>query len=141
MNKETEGKLSVMKQFAQMLAGARAYSDKNVGEIAQTTVELVEEIDLLKADKPTAVAVSILVNGWKNDGTAEYPYYYDLPVSGATAADHATVTIKPDGINTAVSCGMSEKNQTIAGAIRLRAASVPATAIPAEYWLEKGRSE
>lgn len=141
MNIETEGKLSAMKQLMQMLTRSKGYTDKNIGEIAQTTVELAEELDALKADKPTAVSFSIPASGWQNDGTANYPYYYDLPVSGVTAADHATVTIALDGIDTAAACGLCATNETIAGAIRLRAASVPVAAIQAEYWLETGRSE
>lgn len=141
MTTETEGKLSAMKQLMLMLTRSRSYTDKNIGEIAQTTIELAEEIDDLKADKPTAVSFSIPASGWENDGTANYPYYYDLAVPGVTAADHATVTIALDGIDVAASCGLCATNETIAGAIRLRAAGVPTAVIPAEYWLETGRSE
>ncbi|MDO5784739.1 MAG: hypothetical protein Q4P20_06720 [Eubacteriales bacterium] len=141
MNTTTEGKLSAMKQLMQMLTRSRNYTDTNIGEIAQTTIELAEEIDDLKADKPMAISFSIPTTGWQNDGTTNYPYYYDLAVSDVTAADHATVTIALEGIGTAAACGLCAMNETIAGAIRLRAASVPAAAIPAEYWLETGRSE
>ena len=102
-------------------------------------VEAIEELDKAKLDKPEIVAATIPATGWKSDGAAGYPYYYDLAVAGITAADIATVTLSPASVSAAVACGMCPTNETIAGAIRFRANEPPTRAVAVEYEIAKGK--
>lgn len=101
--------------------------------VSLTTQELAG-----KQDKRSAVAVTLPVSGWGSDSTADYPRYYDITVSGVTARDRANVDIAPAALGTAAACGLCPTCETLAGKIRLRARTVPAAAIAAEYWIEKG---
>ena len=59
--------------------------------------------------------------------------------TGVTARDRAAVAIAPAGIDVAVACGLCPTNETMAGKIRVRAKSVPAAEIAAEFWLMQGK--
>ena len=118
---------------------------------------VAEDVDE-KADKPTATAFSLPVTGWTLDepeeeseetpGSLTFPYYYDFPVVGITAADRACVTVSNDSYSAAAACGLSPTNETLdpaagdstnTGHIRFRAVSIPTEAISAEYWIEPGK--
>lgn len=107
--------------------------------LAGMVVEAIEELDGAKLDKPEIAEAAIPVTGWSSDETAGYPYYYDLAVTGVTAADIAVVTLPPASVSTAIACGMCPTNETIAGAIRFRAAEVPGQAVAVEYEIAKGK--
>lgn len=109
-------------------------------ELAQATTELFEEVDAVKLDKPQAVAVSIPATGWQTDEAedAAYPLYCDISVSGLTPVDIADVRIAPGSQPAAIACGLCATSETLAGVIRLRAASAPAEALAAEYVITKG---
>ena len=112
---------------------------QQVTEKLKEITELITELDAVKSDKPEAVAFTIPDSGWASDSTAEYPQYYDLTVSGVTAADRADIAVAPAGFRTAADCGLCPSSETLEGKIRLRAVSVPAKTISAVYWLEKGK--
>lgn len=132
--------------------GLRALAAK-IKEMADSSMSAVSELgaDLVglaeqtgaaldgKQEKAAAVSFTIPVSGWQQDGTADYPYYYDLRVSGVTARDRADVAVAPAEIRTAADCGLCPGTETLEGKIRLRAASVPAKSIAAVYWLEQGK--
>ena len=125
-------------------------SGSAVADLAEEFGKSLEEIEKLLNDVPQSTPVTIPVEGWKRSekavdgealetGSSAYPFYIDLPVDGVTAADHATVTIAPESYRTAVDCGLCPSNETIQGAIRLRAANEPKAALSAEYWIEEGK--
>lgn len=86
----------------------------------------------------SAVSVTIPTTGWNSDSTVAYPKYYDIAVSSVTVKDRASVDIAPAAMGTAVACGMCPACETLEGKIRLRAVSVPAKSMTANYWIEKG---
>lgn len=90
------------------------------------------------AKKPLSGSVTIPTTGWGSDSTADYPKYYDIAVTGVTASDRANVDIATASMSKAVACGLCQTCETLAGKIRVRAVSVPAAAITAQYWVEKG---
>lgn len=92
-----------------------------------------------KQDKPKATACSIPAAGWESDKTSGYPKYYDMPVAGVTEKDRVDITLAPAGLSAAVKCGLCPTCESLAGKVRLRAASVPDAAIAAEYWIEQGK--
>lgn len=90
------------------------------------------------AKKPLTGAITIPTSGWGSDTTATYPKYYDIAVTGVTTSDRASVDIAQAALATAVACGLCPVTETLAGKIRLRAASIPAAAMAANYWVERG---
>lgn len=85
-----------------------------------------------------AVTIPAGESAWGTDSTQEYSRYWDLAVSGLTARDRADVMIAPTSFAAAKECGLCPGSETFAGKIRLRAKTAPASAIAAEYWIEKG---
>lgn len=95
--------------------------------------------DLNAMKKGVSIAVTIPASGWSKDTTyADYPYCYDIAVSGITAKDRVGITIAPGSLATAVACKLCPTNNTMAGKIRIWAKAVPNAAISAEYWLDQG---
>lgn len=110
-----------------------------IGEVAGTVADALEELHSLKSDKTAAVSITIPISGWSSDNTADYPQYYDIAVAGVTVRDRAEITIEAGSLGAAIDCGLCQTNETLAGKIRVRSISIPAVAIQAEYWLEKGK--
>lgn len=132
--------LTLTSQIKTALQKAKSYTASHISELAQATTELFEEVDAVKLDKPQAVAVSIPATGWQTDAAedAAYPLYCDISVSGLTPVDIADVRIAPGSQPAAIACGLCTTSETLAGVIRLRAASAPAEALAAEYVITKG---
>ena len=132
--------LTLTSQIKTALQKAKSYTASHISELAQATTELFEEVDAVKLDKPQAVAVSIPATGWQMDAAegAAYPMYCDISVSGLTSVDIADVRIAPGSQPAAIACGLCATSETLAGVIRLRAASAPAEALAAEYVITKG---
>lgn len=132
--------LTLTSQIKTALQKAKSYTASHISELAQATTELFEEVDAVKLDKPQAVAVSIPATGWQTDEAedAAYPLYCDISVSGLTPVDIADVRIAPGSQPAAIACGLCTTSETLAGVIRLRAASAPAEALAAEYVITKG---
>ena len=132
--------LTLTSQIKTALQKAKSYTASHISELAQATTELFEEVDAVKLDKPQAVAVSIPATGWQTDEAedAAYPLYCDISVSGLTPVDIADVRIAPGSQPAAIACGLCATSETLAGVIRLRAASAPAEGLAAEYVITKG---
>lgn len=132
--------LTLTSQIKTALQKAKSYTASHISELAQATTELFEEVDAVKLDKPQAVAVSIPATGWQTDEAegAAYPLYCDISVSGLAPVDIADVRIAPGSQPAAIACGLCATSETLAGVIRLRAVSVPAEALAAEYVITKG---
>lgn len=120
-------------------ADGNASAVSDLGKDLATLAELTAGDLSKKQDKQTSTSCSIPTTGWAKDATADYPHYYDLLVSGLTAKDRAEVTLAPASLKTAVKCGLCQTCETLAGKIRLRAASVPSAALTVEYWIEQGK--
>ena len=132
-------KITLVDHLKSCAQAAKTFAGGLVAELAQTVTEAIEEMDGAKADKGSAVSVSISTAGWTSDtSVAAYPYRYDITASGVTAADRAEVTVAPSGLASASACGLCPTCETVAGAIRIRAKATPASAIAAQYWVEKG---
>lgn len=127
------------KQLRDCAVAAKNYALAKMQEVIESASADLEALESGKADKPEAVSCTIPTSGWSSDSTKDYPQYYDIAVTGLTAKDRAEVTLAPSGLDTAVQCGMCQTCETLAGKIRLRAASVPASDIAAEFWIEQGK--
>ena len=133
-------KYALLESLRASAIASRNYVAGLIGDVAGTVADALEELWQAKADKTNAVAVTIPVSGWNEDASStSYPYYYDIAVTGVTASDRAEITIAPGSLDTAKACGLCPTNETMAGKIRVRATSVPAAAIAAEYWISDGK--
>lgn len=110
-----------------------------MGELASTVTDAMEELENIKADKGEAVKFYIVPVGWNSDSNTMYPKYCDISIIGVTEMDRAHITISPNSFDVAISCGLCPINETLSGKIRVRANSIPSTAIEAEYWIDKGK--
>ena len=131
-------KITSLAHLQACAVAAKGFVSGLVAELAEAMTAAVSELAAAKADKAAAVAISIPAVGWQSD-SGDYPYYYDIVVADATAQDRAAVTIAPASIDVAIACGLCPTNETMAGKIRVRAKSVPAAALAAEYWLTQGK--
>lgn len=115
------------------------------GLTAQTTETFrqvdnaLAEMDSSKMDKRNEAAISIPTTGWQTTTGISYPKYCDLTAQDITAADRVDIMVAPASVQTAVSCGICPTCETLEGKIRIRAKQVPAQAISARYWVEKGK--
>lgn len=132
-------KAIILEYLKACMQDIRQFVGSLVGELADTVTGAMTEIDDTKADKGEAVKLYIIPAGWSSDSTAVYPSYRDISVTGITEKDRVNITVAPDSLGTAVSCGLCPTNETFAGKIRVRARSVPTVPIEAEYWIDKGK--
>ena len=106
---------------------------------AEATVDALEAMDAVKANKPESVSITLLASGWASgSGLERWPYYYDISNENITEADYAAVTILPDSAGAALSYGLGPY-QTTAGKLRLLSKLAPGTDISAEYYIINGK--
>lgn len=133
-------KLTLLNHLRLCAERARGFAAELIASLAEMTVDTLEEMDAAKAEKSSSVPFTIPSAGWGTDtAIADYPYTFDLPAEGVTAADMATVSIAPASIKTAIACGLCNTCETTAGKIRFRAKALPAAAISAEYRIDQGK--
>lgn len=120
---------------------AKQYAVGLVSELSDATLEAMQEMDNAKADKISAVAVTISTDGWVEDETWEdYPLRYDITAAGVTAADRADVILSPGSLSAATECGVCQTCETQDGKICIWARTAPAEALTAEYRITQGET-
>ena len=127
-------KFAVFEQIKKSLESVKSYALGEISNVANATVEAVEEIagELnQKADKPNYITVVILIEGWQSDDF-DYPQYYDIAVEGITENDRTDIILAMESMKTAAECGFCNVTETLEGKIRVRAMAVPKEAITAE---------
>ncbi len=95
--------------------------------------------DLAQAMRAIAISrrnLTIPATGWEKAGNGAYPYRLELAVEGVTRERIPALTIPEAGESTAGACGLAPWVETLDGAIRLAAVSVPAEPIPASLTLQ-----
>ena len=133
-------KFAMFEQIKKSLESVKKYALGEIGNVANATVEAVEEIagELnQKADKPNYITIVIPIEGWLNDNF-DYPNYYDIAVEGVTENDRADILFLPESMKTAAESGFFSMTETLEGKIRVRAMTVPTQALSAEVILKKG---
>ncbi len=127
-------KFAVFEQIKKSLESVKRYALGEIGNVANATVEAVEEIaeELNnKADKPNYITVVIPIEGWQSDDF-DYPQYYDIAVEGITEHDRTDIILAIESMKTAAECGFCNVTETLEGKIRVRAMAVPKEAITTE---------
>lgn len=86
------------------------------------------------ANKYTVKAVDLTIpaTGWSTDNVDTYSHYIDIAVSGLTADTVVMVNVAPASMAAARAARFANA-ETLAGKLRLRAASVPTADIAAQY--------
>lgn len=121
------------------LRSAASQSSNATAKVASAAAAL-EEMHGLKADRETFVSFSIPVTGWKSDSSVPgYTKYIDIKVDGLTAADSVGVDVDPSSSAVARAADFTS-TESMAGVLRLRAASVPSAAISAQYHIIEAAS-
>lgn len=140
---------TLMEHLRSTAEAAKNFTGGLVAEVLQAVTEAQREIAEVKADKPTATAVTLHVDGWTSiegelpeDEALEdvaYPWRFDIHVEGLEVQDRADVTVAAGSAAAAASCGLCPTTETLAGTIRLRAYRKPEEPIEAEYWICTGK--
>ncbi len=84
--------------------------------------------------------ISIPASGWTTGEGDAYHLQLDLPLDDISSDMIPALTVLPDGWSRAIACGLAPFVQTVDGAIRLFANSVPSNAIPASLTLQEDAS-
>lgn len=134
-------KITALEHLRVCAESAKQYAMGAISEMTLTITEAITELASVKAEKSSKVSITIPITGWRSDSNTAYPRYYDITVTGLTVFDRADVMIAPTSLETARFCGMCLTSETFAGKIRVRAASIPAQAITAEYWIQDGKEK
>ena len=122
------------------LRSAASQSSNATAKVASAAAAALEEMHGLKADQATFVSFSIPVTGWKTDSNVPgYTKYIDIKVDGLTAADSVGVDVAPSSSAVARAADFTS-TESMAGVLRLRAASVPSAAISAQYHIIEAAS-
>lgn len=133
------GKLTYINHLKACAEAARNFTNGLVANLAQTVTEAMQEMEAAKADKQASVSLTIPKTGWSDDAAStSYPKYLDITASSITAKDSVNIAISPSSMAVAIACGMCPTSETFSGKIRIRAKSVPAANIQAEYRLNQG---
>ena len=122
------------------LRSAASQSSNATAKVASAAAAALDEMHGLKADRATFVSFSIPVTGWKSDSSVPgYTKYIDIKVDGLTAADSVGVDVAPSSSAVARAADFTS-TESMAGVLRLRAASVPSAAISAQYHIIEAAS-
>lgn len=135
--------LAVICDAVKANAAAAESAGTAVTALSQAMAQGFEELEAAINDFPLVTAFSLPVNAeaWTldNNETSDYKYYHDVTAEGVTVYDVAIVNISRASFQAARLCGLCPQNETLAGAIRIRAKSVPTSAITAEYYVCPGK--
>lgn len=125
--------------LSQLRAVSQTSKDR-AAQVADTAAAALDEMDEVKADKTEFVSFSIPATGWKTDSSVPgYTNYIDIKVDGLTAADSVGVDVDPSSSAVARAADFTS-TESMAGVLRLRAASVPSAAISAQYHIIEAAS-
>lgn len=107
--------------------------------LEQSIEQVNDRITQMGKGRLTGASITIPASAWAKDSTADFPHYHDILVEGVTAHDRAQIDLAPEAQGTAAACGMCPSCEMLEWKIRVRAASVPAAEMAANYWIEKGK--
>ena len=121
---------------------AKQYAAGLASELSDATLEAMQEMDTAKADKISAVAITIGTDGWVEDETwEEYPLRYDITAANVTAADRTDIILSPGSLIPAAECGVCQTCETKDGKICIWARTAPAEALTGEYRITQGETK
>lgn len=122
------------------LSGLRALVSQiaHAQRTADASAASLEELSRVKQDRPSMLSISIPAEGWETDAVPDYGCYVDIAVPALSAQDRATVVLAPASLAAAAECGLCPVCETLMENLRIRARRIPAAALSAVCWIEKG---
>ena len=112
---------------AQQLANRTEYLKKT---LAETKTELEREISEKGATGVSTYEITIPATGWQTNA-GDYAYKIDIANEDITADMVPMLTIEPDSLDTAAACGICPTCETVEGALRVYAQTVPEVSLAA----------
>lgn len=109
---------------------SQAYVDSHDADAITAANEYTDTVADKKADKPINAFVLIETVSWESD-SEEYPYYYNIPIEGASSADRADVRFSDDSQEAAKKCEFSTEVTVTDGIVKIRAKHIPETVLSA----------
>ena len=106
----------------------------------RNTIRAVQAVLDGGVGKVQRLDIFIPTSGWTTGEGDAYHLQLDLPLDDISSDMIPALTVLPDGWPHAVACGLAPFVQTVDGAIRLFANSVPSNAIPASLTLQEDAS-
>lgn len=99
----------------------------------------ITELDSTKAYIAVTKSFTLAVNSWAEDtaGSADYPYKYELTLTGATIDTRADIIFDHSSAFAAGDCGMSSVSETAANKVILRSAQKPSVALTGTLYLTR----
>lgn len=115
-----------------------------VGIMAEAFQETMVEIEEAINDFPVASSISISTEGWTAitpaNSKGDYKYYYDITNSAIDSNDLPIVSVAPQSMTISAECGLCSTCESLNGAIRLYATSIPSENMNVSCWIIKGQS-
>ena len=101
----------------------------------------IEQLDANKAYIAVSKDFTLAANSWINDsaGSAQYPYEYELTLSGVSSDVRADVVFDHTSAYHAGSCGMSAISSTAENKVILRSNKQPEQALTGTVYLTRGK--
>ena len=106
--------------------------------------QAVAEIEVALNDFPVSTSISILSENWQENTDTEVTstaYMYDITNVDIDQYDLPVVTISPNSLEIAASCGLCSTCESLNGVIRLYAKNAPDQNITLSYFVVKGKQE
>ena len=85
------------------------------------------------------VGITIPTTGWQESASGQYTVSLDIPAE-ITAGDGVDIVLSAEGLQAAQDCGLCPTVETLPGALRFRARSVPISSMTGEYRVLRGAS-
>lgn len=100
----------------------------------------IEQLDSSKAYLSVRQEFTLQHENWVDDSVSSmnYPYKYDLPISGITPSAIADVVFDGDSIPKACYCGISSVSETGDGVVILRSKSIPESDLSGMIYITRG---
>ena len=115
-----------------------------VFQIGNAFQETMSEIEEAINDYPVASSISISTSGWQSvtpaNSIGDYEYYYDINNLNIDSSDLPIVSVAPTSLETSATCGLCPTCESLNGAIRLYAKSIPEDPISVSCWVIKGQT-
>ena len=117
-------------------------AEMGVLQLSQSMQDSLAEIEAALNDIPSAASITINTTGWVKDNKAthNYKYYYDIASKGTTPDDVPVLGISPSSMSIAATCGLCSTCESINGAVRVYAVSIPLAPITASLMVLPGKS-
>lgn len=114
----------------------------SVNEVLTQIGGAINTLDSTKAYIAVSKGFTLAAASWTEDaqGSTEYPYKYELPLTGVTTDVRADIIFDHASAYVAGDCGVSPVSETAANKVILRSSTAPTTALTGTVYLTRGKA-